>query len=55
VGSRAFLAKKQREEADVEAKRLKKAEEVRKAAEGDPFGDELTGRALEIAQLDDDD
>ncbi|KAI0034314.1 cyclin-like protein [Vararia minispora EC-137] len=56
VGSRAYLAKKARVEAEAEAKRLKKAEDIHKATEeGDPFGEEISGRALEIAHLDDDD
>jgi len=55
-GSKAYLAKKMREEAEAETKRLKKAEEIKKAVEeGDPFGDEIPDRAKEIAQLDDDD
>ena len=52
VGTKAYLAKKAKEEREEEIKRLRKAESVRKAVEqGDPFGDELTGRA----NLDDDD
>jgi cyclin H len=52
VGTKAYLAKKAKEEREEEIKRLRKAESVRKAVEqGDPFGDELAGRA----NLDDDD
>ncbi|KAI0068422.1 cyclin-like protein [Artomyces pyxidatus] len=56
VGSKAYLAKKEKEEREAESKRAKKAEGVRKAMEdGDPFGDELNGAATAIAALDDDD
>ena len=56
VGSKAYLAKKAKEEKEAEGKRLKKAEAIRKAMENDdPFGDELSGQAKEIAALDDDD
>jgi cyclin H len=52
VGSKAYLAKKAKEEREEELKRMRKAESVRKAVElGDPFGEELAGRA----NLDDDD
>jgi len=52
VGSKAYLAKKAREEKEAELKRMKKAEIVRRAVEeGNPFGEELVGRA----NLDDDD
>lgn len=58
VGSKAYNAKKQREEAEAEAKRMKKAETIRKAMdENDPFGDPIEGgeAAANLAQLDDDD
>ncbi|KAI0002037.1 cyclin-like protein [Russula vinacea] len=52
VGSKAYLAKRAREEKEAELKRMKKAESVRKATEqGDPFGEVLVGQA----NLDDDD
>jgi len=52
VGSKAYLAKKAKEENEAELKRMKKAENVRKAVEeGDPFGEELARQA----NLDDDD
>jgi cyclin H len=52
VGSKAYLAKRAREEKEAELKRTKKAESVRKAAEqGNPFGEELVAQA----NLDDDD
>ncbi|KAI0257570.1 cyclin-like protein [Lactifluus subvellereus] len=52
VGSKAYLAKKAKEEREAELKRMRKAETVRKAVEqGDPFGEELAGRG----NLDDDD
>ncbi|KAH9985435.1 cyclin-like protein [Russula compacta] len=52
VGSKAYLARRAREEKEAEVKRIKKAESMRKAAEqGNPFGDELAGQA----NLDDDD
>ena len=52
VGSKAYLAKKAREDKEAELKRMKKAESVKKAAEqGNPFGEELSAQA----NLDDDD
>jgi len=52
VGSKAYLARRAREEKEAELKRMKKAESVRKAAEqGNPFGEELAAQA----NLDDDD
>lgn len=52
VGSKAYLAKKAREEKEAELKRMKKAESVRKVADqGNPFGEEMVGQA----NLDDDD
>jgi cyclin H len=52
VGSKAYLAKKAKEDSDAELKRMRKAENVRKAVEqGDPFGEELSREA----NLDDDD
>ncbi len=52
VGSKAYLAKKAKEESEAKLKRMKKAENVRKAVEqGDPFGEELAREA----NLDDDD
>jgi cyclin H len=52
AGSKAYLAKKAKEEREAELKRMRKAETVRKAVEqGDPFGEELAGRG----NLDDDD
>jgi len=61
VGSKAYLARKAEEERKAEEKRNKKADEVRKAMEdGDPFGDELSGKEKEemikeIVEDDDDD
>lgn len=60
-GSKAYLAKKAADEKKAEDKRNKKADEVRKAMEdGDPFGEELTGKEKEekikeIVEEDDDD
>jgi cyclin H len=53
VGSKAYLARRAREEKEAELKRMKKAESVRKAAEqgNNPFGEELAAQA----NLDDDD
>ena len=52
VGSKAYLAKRTREEKEAELKRIKKAESARKASEhGNPFGEEIVGQA----NLDDDD
>ncbi|KAI0287019.1 cyclin-like protein [Russula aff. rugulosa BPL654] len=52
VGSKAYLAKRSREDKEAELKRMKKAENVRKAAEqGNPFGEGLVAQA----NLDDDD
>ncbi|KAI9460891.1 cyclin-like protein [Lactarius psammicola] len=52
VGSKAYLAKRAKEESEAEFKRMRKAENVRKAVEqGDPFGEELAREA----NLDDDD
>ncbi|ETW87303.1 hypothetical protein HETIRDRAFT_239926, partial [Heterobasidion irregulare TC 32-1] len=56
VGSKAYLAKKEKDEREASEKRAKKAEEVRKAMEnGDPFGNELDVETHSIAALDDDD
>lgn len=61
VGSKAYLAKKAEEERKADAKRSRKADEIRKAMEnGDPFGDELSGKEKEekikeIVEEDDDD
>jgi cyclin H len=60
VGSKAYLAKKADEEKQAEEKRSRKADEIRKAMEnGDPFGEELSGREKEekikeIVEEDDD-
>lgn len=55
VGSKAYLKKQAKEEQVAAEKREKKAEVVRKAAEADPFGDELVGNVERTAELDDDD
>lgn len=60
VGSKAFLARKAEEERKAEAKRNKKAEDVRRALEGDdPFGSTLNEgegqRPQRMGELDDDD
>ena len=56
VGSKAYLAKKEKDEREASEKRAKKAEEVRKAMEdSDPFGNELDVETHSIAALDDDD
>jgi len=61
VGTKAYLAKKAEEERKAEKKRNRKADEVRKAIEnGDPFGEELSGKEKEemikeIVEDDDDD
>lgn len=65
VGSKAYLHKKAEEEKKAELKRNRKADEVRKAMEdGDPFGQELSGKEKEekieekikeIVEEDDDD
>jgi cyclin H len=53
VGSKAYLAKKVKEERILAEKRVKKADEIRQAIEGgDPFGSDL---AMQQAMLDDDD
>ncbi|KAG9314491.1 cyclin-like protein [Chiua virens] len=58
VGSKAYLARKSEEERKAEAKRNKKAEEVRRALEGDdPFGSGLneSQHTTRTDELDDDD
>ena len=58
VGSKAYLVRKAEEERKAEAKRNKKAEDIRRALEGDdPFGDALNeGRTPQrMEELDDDD
>lgn len=58
VGSKAYLARKAEEERKAEAKRNKKAEDVRRALEGDdPFGSALDEgqRPQRVGELDDDD
>ncbi|KAI0318498.1 cyclin-like protein [Amylostereum chailletii] len=56
VGSKAYIAKRQREDREAEEKRMKKADIVRQAiADGDPFGEELDGKAGAVEALDDDD
>jgi len=57
VGSKAYLVRKAEEERKAEAKRNKKAEDIRRALEGDdPFGDALNeGKAPQHAEFDDDD
>jgi len=61
VGSKAYLARKAEEEKKAEEKRNRKADEVRKAMEdGDPFGEELSGKEKEekikeIVEEDDED
>ena len=58
VGSKAYLVRKAEEEHKAEAKRNKKAQEIRRALEGDdPFGNALNeGQPQQrTAELDDDD
>ena len=58
VGSKAYLGRKAEEERKAEAKRNKKAEDIRRALEGDdPFGDALDeGKPPQrMEELDDDD
>ncbi|KAF8844057.1 cyclin-like protein, partial [Paxillus ammoniavirescens] len=58
VGSKAYLARKVEEDRKAEAKRNKKAEDVRRAIEGDdPFGSALNEaeRAQRMGELDEDD
>jgi len=57
VGSKAYLARKAEEEKRAEDKRNRKAEEVRRAMDdGDPFGDELSGKGNDgLGDYDDDD
>jgi len=60
VGSKAFLAKKADEERKADEKRNRKADEIRRVMEeGDPFGEELSGKDKEeknqdMAEEDDD-
>lgn len=58
VGSKAYLARKAGEERKAEAKRNKKAEDVRRALEGDdPFGSALNAgqHPQRLGELDEDD
>ncbi|KAF9240914.1 cyclin-like protein [Melanogaster broomeanus] len=58
VGSKAYLARKVEEERKAEVKRNKKADDVRRAIEGDdPFGSSLdeAERTPKMQELDDDD
>jgi len=56
VGSKAYLARKAEEEKRAEEKRTRKAEDVRRAMDdGDPFGDELSGKSKDVLLVDYDD
>jgi len=58
VGSKAYLVRKAEEERKADEKRNKKAQDIRRALEGDdPFGDSFNARQSpqRMEELDDDD